>query len=149
MGSLYRHFIMANAPNLALATFPSPSTRETSAELACRPSLANCFRPRSPTFRKWERHARRRNIRRQSVCGATRARRHRTGPASERGHVHGIFPFDVEIRVNRFFDRNSRSIGASRSHPPTPIPKLSPGARGMTRNEDDYLSAHRGEAGNK
>lgn len=41
--------------------------------------------------------------------------------ANEHGHVHGIFPFgDVEIRVNRFFDRNSRSIDAAGSHPPIP-----------------------------
>lgn len=43
------------------------------------------------------------------------------GGANEHGHVHGIFPFgDVEIRVNRFFDRNSRSIEAVGSHPPIP-----------------------------
>lgn len=46
-------------------------------------------------------------------------------PASERDHVRGIFSFgDVEIQVNRFFDRNSRPIDVSRFFPPDVHPKI-------------------------
>lgn len=125
---------MANAPNLTLAAFPVLRRAKLLRNLpAVRVSrtvfdLDTDF-PQMGTAavaREGEKHPPSSAEERRERGGSES-----NGPASERGHVYGIFPFgDVEIRVNRFFDRNSRSIDAGRSHPSTPIPKLSPGARG-------------------
>lgn len=82
------------------------------------PNFPNCFRPRPPTTlpetdaeARWSG-----NIPALSSTGSRVRESIELGTRERtRGHVREIFPFgDVEIRVNRFFDRNSGSIGIAR-----------------------------------
>lgn len=140
MESLYRPFVTASAESRVAVRNPFAFRLLRRAKLL-RNLLARVrvsrtvFRLRHRLHKRIRprRHVREgRSIRQRTGGAGARTRRGvERARASERGHVYRIFPFgDVEIRVNRFFRRNSRSIDTGRSHPPTPIPKLSSSVRG-------------------
>lgn len=137
LGKLYIAFY--NGENVKIS--PAPRLRGSFDALnfrgTCSPpeSLTTCFRPRYHRFRERKRPA---------AAVAYMERR-------ERGVTYTEYFGDVEIRVNRFFGRNSRIDRRGRAGRTLRPRKLSPGARGWHRTKMtiSFWHMYTGEAGNK